>query len=61
MFSTGLIGPFFFCGAFSNMTNVTEENYLKILQEFAVSQLQPRSDLANVFFKLDGTPHLFAR
>ncbi len=61
MSSTGLIGPFFFRDASGNTTTVTGENYLKMLQEFAVPQLQARNDLANVFFQQDGAPPHFAR
>lgn len=51
--SIGKIGPFLFFDASGKMTTVTDENYMKMLKEFAVPHFQTRSDLANVFFFLN--------
>lgn len=49
MSSTGLLGPFLFRDALGNLTTFTGEYYLTVLQEFAASQHQARSDLAHLF------------
>lgn len=49
MSSTGLLGPFLFRDAPSNLTTFTGEYYLTVVQEFAAPQLQARSDLALLF------------
>lgn len=51
MSSTGLNRPFLFHNASRKMTIFTGKNYLRMLQEFAVPQLQARSDLVDVLFR----------
>lgn len=53
----GLNGTFFLRDASGNTTTVIGENDLKMQQEFAVSRLQERNDLANVFFFLTRRSH----
>lgn len=47
----GLSGPFFFRSEAGNTTNVTGENNLKMLQEFAVPELQAKTDINDVVFQ----------
>ena len=56
MSNIGLVGSSFCCDASGNMTTVTEENYLEMLLNLAVPQLQERSDLTNVFFYTKWSP-----
>ena len=61
MSTTGLIGLFFFRDDSGNITNFTKENYLKMLQEFAIRELQKRNDFRDVFFQQDGVPPHYAK
>lgn len=52
----GLSERFFFYKASGNTAIVTGENYLKLLQEFAMPQNQARRNLAHFLIQQDGDP-----
>ena len=54
--TTELIEPFFLRDDSGNTTKVTKKKYLKMLQEFAIPELQKKSDLLDVFFQQDRAP-----
>lgn len=52
MFNTSLIVPVFIRDISDNTATVADENYLEMIQDFAVQQLQVKNGHANVFISL---------
>ena len=59
--ATGIIGSYFFRDDARRTTNVTGENYLKMLQKFFLPKLENNALFENCYFQQDGAHAHYAR